>query len=520
MIAARTGRTVTGKGLQRRAFLGAAAAAIGAVAGCSAEAKARPRAAASGTRRARSTAVPERDRPGDPDFWIRSAGPDDAIEGYADQVSVRPGEDVTLHVSTTGSAFRVSAYRVGWYRGAQARLVWRSDETRGRRQREASFASATRTVTTRWEPALTVPTGGWPEGAYLLRLEASHGHQRYVPLIVRSADGAGKTVIVHAPETWQAYNLWGGYDLYQGEDGSYGTRSLQVSFNRPYEGDGGSRFMIYERAFVVLAERTGIPLAYTTGVDIDRDPSVLRGATAVYTLGHDEYWTPRRRAAITRARDAGTNVAFLGANTCYRRIRLAPSGGGTADRSVICYKTDVRQDPMYSADPALAITDYRLPPAPDPESSLTGVIYEGYPVDAPYVIHQPDHWLFSGTGVRKGQSFKHLVGVEFDRVNLGYPTPRPIEVLARSPVVCEGRPDYSDTAYYTTSSGAGVFASGTMRWVESMMAGRRGDGTDHHVSAAAGRFVTRVNTNLLLGFARGPAREFYPAAQDNLSTLT
>jgi hypothetical protein len=292
-----------------------------------------------------------------------------------------------------------------------------------------------------------------------------------------------------------------------------------VSFNRPYEGDGASRFMIYERAFVVLAERTGIPLAYTTGVDIDRDPSVLRGATAVYTLGHDEYWTPRRRAAITGARDAGTNVAFLGANTCFRRIRLA-AGGGTPDRSVICYKTDVGQDPMYSADPALATTDYRLSPAPDPESSLTGVIYEGYPVDAPYVIHQPDHWLFSGTEVRKGQSFEHLVGVEFDRVNLGYPTPRPIEVLARSPVVCEGRPDYSDTAYYTTSSGAGVFASGTMRWVESMMAGRGGDGTDHRISAAAGRFVTRVNTNLLLAFARGPAREFHPPARDNLSTLT
>jgi hypothetical protein len=512
---------VTGEGPPRRTFLGAAAAAaIGAAAGCSAEGTARPRPAASGPHRARNTAVPERDLPGDADFWINSAGPADAVEGYADQVSIRPGQDFTLHVSTTGSSFRVSAYRVGWYRGAQARLVWRSDEIRGRRQHEVSFASATRTVATRWAPALNVPTGGWPEGAYLLRLDASHGHQRYVPLIVRSADGAGKTVIVHAPETWQAYNLWGGYDLYQGEDGSYGTRSLQVSFDRPYDGDGAVRFMTYERAFVVLAERTGISLAYTTGMDIERDPSVLRGATAIYTLGHDEYWTPQRRAAITRARDAGTNVAFLGANTCYRRIRLAPGADSTADRSVICYKTDVGQDPMYSADPALATTDYRLPPAADPESSLTGVIYEGYPVDAPYVIHQPDHWLYAGTGVRKGQSFDHLVGVEFDRVNLGYSTPRPIQVLAHSPVVCEGQPDYSDTAYYTASSGAGVFASGTMRWVESMMAGHRGDGDDHHISAAAGRFVTRVNTNLLLGFARGPARELYPPAHDNLSTLT
>jgi hypothetical protein len=512
---------VTGKGLQRRTFLGAAAAALGAVAGCGSEGMAvpRPAAAASGTRRARPAAVPERDLPGDADFWIRSAGPADAIEGYAGQVSILSGQEFTLHVSTTAPSFRVSAYRVGWYRGAQARLVWRSGEIRGHRQGEVSFASATRTVVTRWEPALTVATGGWPEGAYLLRLDASHGHQRYVPLVVRSAEGAGKTVIVHAPETWQAYNLWGGYDLYQGEDGSYGSRSLQVSFNRPYDGDGAVRFMTYERAFVVLAERAGIPLAYTTGVDIERDPAVLHGATAVYTLGHDEYWTPQRRAAITRARDAGVNVAFLGANTCYRRIRLAPGADGSADRSVICYKTDVGRDPMYSADPALATTDYRLPPAPDPESSLTGVIYQGYPVDAPYVIHQPGHWLFAGTGVRKGQSFEHLIGVEYDGVDLGYPTPRPIEVLAHSPLVCEGQPGYSDTAYYTTSSGAGVFASGTMRWVESMMAGHRGDGADHQISPAAGRFVTRVNTNLLLAFARGPAREHHPPARDNLGTL-
>ena len=262
---------------------------------------------------------------------------------------------------------RVSAYRVGWYRGAQARLVWRSDEIGGRRQREMSFASASRTVATRWAPVLTVPTGGWPEGAYLLRLDASHGHQRYVSLIVRSADGAGKTVIMHAPETWHSYCAG--------------------------RTDRGSRWLHH-------------------GVDIDRAPSVLRGATAVYTLGHDEYWTPRRRAAITRARDADINVAFLGANTCTRRIRLAP-GGGTADRSVICYKTDVGRDPMYSADPALATTDYRLPRAPDPESSLTGVIYEGYPVDAPYVKPGRRPWpgLCWGPWIRRaGRTRKQVVG--------------------------------------------------------------------------------------------------------------
>jgi N,N-dimethylformamidase beta subunit-like protein len=503
-----------GEGLHRRAFLGAAAAAaIGSAAGCTGDpaAQAGP---ATGQARRPSAGAAERDVAGDPWFWVDSVGPADAIAGYTDRSSVLPGETFNVHVSTTGSSFQVFAFRVGWYRGDQARLVWRSGEIRGHRQGEPLFASATRTISTDWEPTLTVATSGWPEGAYLLRLDADNGHQRYVPMVVRSTDGAGKTVIVHAPETWQAYNTWGGYSLYNGADGSYGTRSLIVSFNRPYDGDGAVKFMVYERAFVVLAERTGIPLAYTTGVAIEQDPSILHGATAIYTLGHDEYWTPQRRAAVTAARDAGTNIAFMGANTCFRRVRLT-----AADRSVVCYKSDVAQDPMYGKDPALATTDYRADPAPDPESSMTGVIYAGYPVDAPYVIYQPDHWLYADTGVQKGQSFEHLVGVEFDRVNLGYPTPRPIEVLAHSPVVCEGSPDYSDTAYYTTFSGAGVFASGTMRWVESMMAGHRGDGNDHNISPAAGQFVTHVNTNLLLGFARGPARDNFPPAKDNLDAL-
>lgn len=49
---------------------------------------------------------------------------------------------------------------------------------------------------------------------------------------------------------------------------------------------------------------------------------MLDGARAVISLGHDEYWTPQQRDAVTKARDAGVNVAFLGANACYRRIRF------------------------------------------------------------------------------------------------------------------------------------------------------------------------------------------------------
>ncbi|MFJ9150920.1 hypothetical protein ACIRP7_23320 [Streptomyces sp. NPDC102270] len=46
-----------------------------------------------------------------------------AVVGYTDRVSVPPGEECGLYVSTTASSFRVTAFRVGWYGGDEARLI-------------------------------------------------------------------------------------------------------------------------------------------------------------------------------------------------------------------------------------------------------------------------------------------------------------------------------------------------------------------------------------------------------------
>ncbi|MFI9604411.1 N,N-dimethylformamidase beta subunit family domain-containing protein [Streptomyces sp. NPDC052043] len=461
----------------------------------------------------------DRDRTGTRDWRTVSSGPPDAVAGYTDRISVTPGQECGLHVSTTASSFRVSAFRVGWYGGRNARLVWRSGPVRGRARPAGRTLSATRTVRADWPRTLAFGTEGWPEGAYLLRLDADNGHQRYVPLIVRSMHGAGRTVLLHAPATWQAYNRWGGSSLYNGASGAYATRSLAVSFDRPYDVNGAEKFLVYEWAAVVLAERLGIPLAYTTGTDLHHDPGVLRGATALLCLGHDEYWTPEQRRHVAEARDAGTNVAFLGANTCFRRVRLEggdPAGDDTgAGRTVVCYKTSYRDDPCYPSRPALVTTDFRQAPGADPESSLTGVLYEGYPVDAPYVVYAADHWLYEGTGARPGESFDHLVGVEYDRVTPGSPVPEPLEITAHSPLVCAGARGHSDSAYYTAPSGAGVFATGTMRWVEALMAGTPDGGRDHGMNARTRAFVTRTTENLLRAFAEGPAARHRPAPRPN-----
>ncbi|MFI9782163.1 N,N-dimethylformamidase beta subunit family domain-containing protein [Kitasatospora sp. NPDC051984] len=486
----------------RRRFLGlAAGAAAASLAACGPN---RTATGGSGGAAAPSpapsaTAV-ENAKPGNADWAIRNAGPADAIEGWADRAGVLPGEQVGLHVSTTAPGYTVTAYRMGWYGGARARQVWKSERLPGSKQQPFTVEQPTRMVITAWPRSTAVDTTGWPEGCYLLRLDADGGAgQRYVPLTVRSRSTAGTTVVVNAVSTWQAYNEWGGYNLYNGPSGGLPTRSLQVSFDRPYQyDDGAGLFLVYEAPLVAQAEKLGIPLSYTTGIDVAADPNLLHGAKAVLSLGHDEYWSPEQRAHFTAARDAGAHLAILGANCCFRRVRYEPSPTGP-DRTVVCYKGAWKDDPGYQAGHP-ATTDFRSPPGADPESSLLGVIYDGYPVDAPYVVTEPGHWLFAGTGAKAGDSFPHLVGVEYDRVNPSFPTPQGIEVLSHSPVVCEGRHSFADTALYTAGSGALVFATGTMRWVESLEA--TGQGGIHGIDGKAGAFTRQVTENLLRRFAQ------------------
>jgi hypothetical protein len=501
----------------RRAFLRRAAAAAAvvpaaAIVGCDNSGTA-SKAAYSVRRTAVRPTVAENSLPGDPDWGIRNLGAPDAVMGYADQSSVLPGQPVNLFVSTTSREFKVVAFRVGWYNGDLARRVWESGPVRGLQQGAAGFIAGTNTVYTDWGASLTVPTDDWPAGSYLLRLDAHSGAQRYIPLTVRSSSTAGKVVLKNGVATWQAYNTWGGYDLYNGPSGGYGNRSLAVTLDRPYDQEGAYLFMVYERKLINLAERLGLPLAYKTSMDIASDPRALDGASAFISLGHDEYWSPPERAHVTAARDAGVNLAFLGANCMFRRTRLDPTSLG-ADRLVICYKTSYMQDPMYGRDNALVTSDWRDPPDPDPESSVIGTLYESYPTVADYVVAAPDAWLFEGTGAQKGTSFAALIGIEYDRVNPGYPVERPIQILSHSPLTCNGVNSYADSAYYTHSSGAGVFNAGTMRWVESFGPPLYNWG----ITKACGRFTRQVTANVLRAFAGGPAAAKYPA-HDNLDAM-
>lgn len=412
--------------------------------------------------------VAENRRPGSPGWRIdRSAGR--ALEGYASRTSVRPGEPITLYVSSAADSFDVAVYRMGWYGGTGARKVWESISVAGIEQPVPSPQPETNTIQARWKPTLRVPVGDdWTTGAYLAKLTAPDGKASYVPFTVREGGHRAPIVFQSSVTTWQAYNSWGGFSLYigRGPDGGQALkyRSPIVSFDRPYSfGSGAADFLGLEYPLLTWLEERGYDVSYVTNIDLHTDATLLTGRKAFLSLGHDEYWSTPMREHVERAIADGVNLAFFGANSIFRHIRLEDSPLGPARREVN-YRSRSK-DPVAVADPTQATVDWRNPPLSKPEDAILGAMYECNPVKGDLKVYDPLPWLFAGTGLERGDTLKGLLGSEYDRVFDTTTRPQRIWVLFRSPVRCLDTESVQDTTFARFDSGAAVFNAATSRFL-------------------------------------------------------
>jgi hypothetical protein len=454
----------------------------------------------------------------------RSRGTARGLAAFADRVSVRAGERVGLYVDAKGPV-RIEALRTGWYGGAGARVVWRG-QARARPQPRAVVENGripdagglrdTRTAIAPWHLTTTVDTSGWPEGAYLFRLDTRTA-TRLVPLTVRSASARGRLLVVQSAMTWQAYNKWGGGSLYDGDDGTFGSRSLAVSFDRPYtDAYGAGRFADYDLPILRVAERLGLPLAYATDYDLSLDPALLAGATGIVIGGHSEYWTATARNAVVAAVVHGANLAVFGANTAYWRARLAGRSNGLVNqpdrrdgrpRLVIVTK-DAALDPLRASDPAGTTARFRDQPDPLPEQQLTGMQYDCFPARGSWVVTDASWFGYAGLRVHAGEDLGAFVLPEADRVYRGPATPRSLEVVAYDRYACRPGTETAHTGvYWTDAAGAGVFATGTMGWACALV-GSCETVTDPRTTSRA---VERITVNVLAAFAHPHAGKQHPS---------
>lgn len=456
----------------------------------------------------------ENAKPGTTAWRITQPATYEQISGYASKVSINEGGTVDLYVSTDASTYTIQAFRMGYYAGKLGRLVWTSPTETGIAQPTCPLQMPLRTVECSWASPVSVATtaSGWPQGDYLFKLTASSGYQSYVPLTIRNDASHAAYLINNDVTTWQAYNTYGGYSLYQGPTTSGGStlsnRAYAVSFDRPYAfsegaGQGAADFLGLELKMVAMMESRGLDVSYTTDVNVSENPALLLNHKAFITLGHDEYYSLSMRNGVKAARAAGVNLIFLGANAIYRHIRLASTPLGR-DRLEIDYKNPLR-DPLYGIDNAnVTPWAWRDPPNNKPESTILGEMWACNPAYGPMVISDAGNWMFAGTGLVDGSQIPNVIGPEFDSWTPYQPAPPNVTVVANSPVTCDGKVMYANMTYYSwIASGAGVWDTGTIDWVGSIQPDPPGAA---HVDA-----VTQITANVLAAFGAGPAGRQHPS---------
>lgn len=421
------------------------------------------------------------------------------VEGWFDKVSATCGDTVGLHLSGNGRNVTVNIYRMGYYNGALARLIYT--------QVVNSVPKGAPTITTP-EPVNMVYTkwpvskfitinANFPTGIYMARFDDG-SKTGYAPLIVKDNLANSPLLLVASTMSWQAYNTWGGYSLYHGLNATIYDPGRIVSFNRPYDRNGESNYIHYEAGLVHAAESASLDIAYTTDNDLDLGKTTLTKTNAIMFGGHSEYWSVGMQNAVVSARDFGINVLFFGANQAYWRSRLENNG-----RNLASWKIDPI-DP-YKDNPAMITNNWGEAPNPSNQSTLLGALFAGFGVVANYKVDDGNTWPLIGTGLSTGSSIESLVGNEVDTTDIGA-TPG-VQTFLSSKAILKGVSYNVHLTYYNTPSQAGVIDVSTNGWVcviDNVC-------TWTKVPTATSFITKRITQNIMKEASKGPLGVSHPA---------
>ncbi|MBY5679871.1 DUF4082 domain-containing protein [Rhizobium leguminosarum] len=431
------------------------------------------------------------------------------IEGFATDISVDNGKTISFKINTNSTNYRIDIYRLGYYGGMGARKVDTIQHTGLQTQPNPLRNASTGTVDAgNWavSASWTAPDDA-VSGVYIAKLVRQDGTSgsNHIPFIVRDDASHSDIVFQTADETWQAYNGWGGANLYGGNGPATGQgagRAYAVSYNRPIATRGGvgtfagpqDYLFGAEYAGIYWLEQNGYDVSYLSGVDVDRYGSLLLNHKTYVDAGHDEYWSGQQRTNVEAARDAGVNLMFWSGNEVYWRTRWgnAYSSDGTPYRTLITYKET--WSPSASIDPSNEWTgtfrDPRLsPPAVgggNPENSLTGQLFKvddvGSNLAAITVGYDDANLRFwrntSVANLQPGQTAtltKNYLGYEWDEASdNGFDPAGLVKLSSTTLPVSTYLLDYGNTTgnatathnltLYRAPSGALVFGAGTVYW--------------------------------------------------------
>ena len=394
--------------------------------------------------------------------------PPSRIELYAGAASIEPGERLELHVSTPAAGYQLAVRRVDATRSEGFETVAWVGSRPGRDYRDlATFDQVTRTARANWPVTDRFQTGSWRPGVYLVEAADSSGTQGRAIFVVRTPVlRAGATAFVFTALTYQAYNLWGGANLY-----AYAApQASRVSFERPYDQAGGRGFWTrYDDRILAWLQRQGLDLQYTTDYDLAVQPPE-RAPGLLVLPQHAEYVPRSLRDWVNRHLNeiGDLNVLSFGANGFYWQVRLAAPRTVGAPLEIVCYK-DAQADPAAAVAPDLVTTRWRDAPLSQPEGRMLGAQYVGILGGAPrFDLRVTDAMpgsLLSGTGWSDGTVIRGLLAGEGDATEAGAGG---LAVMAGDARDGDGRPLRPTVTIRTSPAGGRSFMAGTFAWADGL----------------------------------------------------
>ncbi|WP_257187337.1 MULTISPECIES: DUF4082 domain-containing protein [unclassified Bradyrhizobium] len=460
--------------------------------------------------------VLENQKPGTPrSVWEIQPGDNSTLtQGFATAISTNVGGTVQFKINNlTGNPnYRVDVYRLGYYGGNGARLVTSLQHQAAAAVvqpaplRDASTGlvdAGNWSVTDSW----SVPTDA-ASGVYIANV--INGTEIFqIPFIIRNDASHSDIVLQTSDQDWQAYNGWGGANLYFGNGPGINGSAYAVSYNRPLVtrdgtgtfSEGGDSPFTAEIAAIYWLEQNGYDVSYISGIDAATNGSLLLNHKVFMDAGHDEYWTEAQRANVEAAAHAGVNLAFLTANEIFWKTRLAPSidGSATPNRTLISYK-DTHANALI--DPSGQATGNFSDPrfgAPLPSNQLTGTLFavNAFRYDTitiPYPMTQLRFWRNTAVAqTPAGQTASlvpGLLGVEWDIAPDNGFRPAGLVSVSSSTINVDGKYllDYGNTFGAGTAthnlvlhrdpvSGALIFSAGSINWPWALASDHDGPAT-------------------------------------------
>ncbi|MAE67921.1 MAG: hypothetical protein CMJ18_27015 [Phycisphaeraceae bacterium] len=356
-------------------------------------------------------------------YWKLAEG------GYPGRMSVRQGERLTLHISSSRALYDIFVYR----EGARRELIHTIHDVRGDRHEVPEYGYRDGFA---WPATVDLAIGDdWRSGMYIAQFASAQG-PREILFVVRPKAPRGTALVTIAGNTYAAYNNVGGKSFY---DYISTDRALSplLSVERPLQPGAMGNFHYWDQFFTSWLDAEGYDFDYCINTDHDAEPDLLGAYRANIRIGHDEYNSLDEMQCLeTFIKGGGSLLSFSG-NALFWKVEIRDEG-----RRIFCDKPPHHNEP--TPDHPVSIWWHNIDHW---RQRLLGVAYSSFvhakkgvagsgEFHAPltdsrfgfYRVTESDHWSFAGTGLAEGDEFGRadgIVGVEADAADLEFVDGRP-----------------------------------------------------------------------------------------------